>query len=323
MRLRIALVPFIAITLASAVPALAGGTLTMVLDGEPEFQGLVVQAATAWLDTSLWVQGPPTLDAATRQRLAGCFAGNGDEACIAPVAAKANTDRLLFIALVREPDREGSPSLLLNGWIMNKKGKILANERRRCGPCLRGKIEEASRDLVDALTRTAAIKTANTLLKVRSVPTGAIVIIDNEVIGTTELTYPTYPGPHKVSIKKTGYQSMTRDVVAAEGVTKDIDFELLPGSDEPTPGQTRGVLPWIVLGAGAALMASGAVVLALDEDAPPIGRDRTAHFTDTLVPGIALIAGGAAVTGAGVYLYIARTPRSGEETTTLGIAGNF
>ena len=121
-------------------------------------------------------------------------------------------------------------------------------------------------------------------MTVLSTPDGAQLSVDNQAIGPTPITFELAPGPHRVSVHLDGYVDQSADVVLNAGIPQDVTLRLVsvtaptaptagtvsaprvdaprgdaprtdaPRTDATKPAERRfgPVLPWVVVGAGAA-----------------------------------------------------------------------
>ena len=78
----------------------------------------------------------------------------------------------------------------------------------------------------------------------------------------------------------------------------------LPATGAAGPAETdsRGLLPYGLMGAGAAALLGGIVMLAIDEDPDPANTTNPT-YRDTGTTGVVLGAAGAAALGVGIYLW--------------------
>ncbi|MEA1951138.1 MAG: PEGA domain-containing protein, partial [Planctomycetota bacterium] len=72
-----------------------------------------------------------------------------------------------------------------------------------------------------------------TELYVRTVPPGAVVLIDGKQVGTSDDLFEVEPGTRKVEVKLDGYKPACKDAIVAATRIERVEFELekLPGSD--------------------------------------------------------------------------------------------
>ncbi len=147
--------------------------------------------------------------------------------------------------------------------------------RRRAPTAANGTEVDA---LIDGLEAALAKKGVQQVT-VLSSPAGATVIIDEQPVGVTPFTGQFPPGPHKVVLSLRGYLDSVHDFSLPADQAQDLVAPLLPDAREEraataepagTPGATTtsakreppeaasgprfGILPWLGLGAGAAVL---------------------------------------------------------------------
>jgi len=311
-----------AILIAAGRPVAAqssAGNGVILTAGEASMTGDVRAAAQTWLKGRGWNVSDGGLTKRAATKLAQCLAVDPDE-CAAALS-EIGVDRVWFFLVEVEPADAGTNvQLVLRAF--GRDGRVLASERKFCERCrtetLRARVAEA----LDVVSRAATAQTAaRTVVRIRSVPSGAVVSVDGQQIGTTDREYAVYPGHHKVTLSKPGYQDAVRDLDLKEGEVKALDVQLTPVSAKPpavqpakpagppsappipTTREGRGPWPYVVGGAGVALTASGVALLALHERrVQEAGQVFT--YRDTLVPGVALTISGAAALVVSSYLLL-------------------
>lgn len=141
-----------------------------------------------------------------------------------------------------------------------RTGETVARSRESCEICgvadAGALLETAAATLrtkLEALTQSPAT------VAVVSAPSGAIVAIDGEVIGTTPLEREVITGKHVLRVSKDGYITVEREVTFVDGVAESLQFSL-----EKTPSR----LPprpwgWVTLGTGLAGLGTAAAFAAI------------------------------------------------------------
>lgn len=109
------------------------------------------------------------------------------------------------------------------------------------------------------------------------------------------------------------------DGTPAEG----LDIVVASGGAAPaSPRRRRSKLPAkLLVAAGAAAVVAGGVLYAYDEDIPPLGQRQPPTYFDSAIPGVALVAAGAVVIGAGVWWWTRSGRRSVVPFASLGRSG--
>ncbi|RMH36332.1 MAG: PEGA domain-containing protein, partial [Deltaproteobacteria bacterium] len=234
--------------------------------------------------------------AAAADVMASCALDDRD--CVRAAAGSLAADVVIWLR-VRNGDADGA-RVLIGTLIDPQSGEAKAVETRQCAACTEAGIAELAADVVAALRRTAAsIGPTAARLVVRSRPSGARVSVDGAPVGATELRYGVYPGDHTVAIDKPGYRVAVRRVHIDAGETETVDVTLERSGGG---GPRFGAWKWVAAGAGVAAVGAGVAMIAMDGDRIE-GGVRQAERRETLAPGIATAVVGAALVGAGVWMW--------------------
>jgi hypothetical protein len=303
-------VPAILTLAILCAPRLAGAdTTAVVVSGDPGKKAAVIDAIAPWLQSTGASVVLDALPETEVDRLVDCFLTD-DEGCAGRIAATAGTDKLLFV-MVQLGETDAGTSVQLTGWLFASDGGVLAAERRGCEDCRVETLTRACEELAAALFKATA--TGGTL-RIASSPAGARVLVDGQPVGVTPLDYKVAPGEHTLSLDLDGFELETRTVVATSGATQPVDITMRARTPQ------RSMVPWLVIGAGAAAVIAGGILFAMDEDNPPPDPMRPRTFTDTGLPAVTLGLVGAATVGVGIYLKL-RAPRR-ESAPVAGVTGD-
>jgi hypothetical protein len=193
-------------------------------------------------------------------------------------------------------------------------------------------------------------------LTLLSTPAGATVTIDDVTVGITPGTFELPPGRHHVVLILRGYSDAASDVELAADHAQDVSLRLTPAPQAPTSApaaapaaapapapaapkapaaahesaKNLGVWPWVVLGAGGAVLG-GAVTFELlrqsaernaEQDATQIGYK---HQLDTMqsrrtTARVLAGVGGALVVAGGVMLTLDLVGRKSKPAAALYLA---
>jgi hypothetical protein len=272
----------------------AAEPIGVVVHGQAEMQPELRRAIERWLTAHHFevVSSPMPVPAVAL--LTDCFVIE-DEACARSVVEQhAKPGVVVFARLDSSPGGDiRNTMILLVYWF--RKGEAPSVEREYCEHCSEQVLQPAIEGAMAKLVKTAAKGTSGRV-KITSVPAGAEVRVDDQAIGVTPLEYDLAPGPHKIVLAAPGHEPDAREIVIAGGQTKVIDATLVQGAAR---SHARSKLPWIAMGGGGALLATGVILFATSETDD--GSKRT--YLDTRPPGIALGLAGAAALGAGLYLW--------------------
>jgi hypothetical protein len=253
-----------------------------------------------------------------------------DSACVARVHAATRAGFVLRPS-VRVDDRDYVVRLELYA---GADGALLAESEERCDLC--GFAEVGA--LVEAQGALLRRKLENLIqgpprLRVTTDPPGALVLVDDALVGRTPVDRTLLEGDHRVRVLLDGYVGDERRVKLEAGVQETL---AIPLRREPRLTRYRQV-GTAGLAIGAPLLAAGIGLLAID--GKPYrgrceGRDRDAmgncaFVFDTDWGGAIGLAAGAALLAAGTVLLL-RTrdrPRPGRRAHVLpaglGVVGRF
>jgi len=112
-----------------------------------------------------------------------------------------------------------------------------------------GQIQSFSPTLVSAQPTTGTIN-------VSSVPSGALVYIDNVYVGPSPVIEVVSAGTHTVKLASLGYNDSINTVTVSAGQTYPLQVTLTPGSS-PTPSSSPFPILGILIGLGAAAVFAG------------------------------------------------------------------
>ncbi len=267
--------------------------------------------------------------AAEVARLAG--AACDSPACLAALG-KASGATFALRARVTVNDRDYVIRLEL---VAIRDGQVVATSEERCDLCGRGEVGTLVETQAALLRRKLEdLIQGPPVLVITSQPSGALVYIDEELVGQTPLERTSIPGQHIVRVVREGHIAEQRQVELSTGVRESIS---LPLRRSPRAIRGRG-LGFVGLGLGLPAVAAGAVLLVLDgreirsdcsadeRNQDLDGRCRFIHNTDW--SGAVALAAGAALIAIGATLLRVHRPVKPEqrvkiEAAGLGLRGRF
>ena len=195
--------------------------------------------------------------------------------------------------------------------------------------------------LEDALTK---VRTTIGEIAVTGAPEGAEVFLNGQLIGKLPLPKPlrVSQGPATIELRASGYATASFPVEVSGGKTSQVvlrldrdvspavlatshssgtDLSQAPTSNSATTS-TRTIVGWSLIGAGAAAIVGGAIVLATtDGGCGVMPGFECAHGPASKTPGWAILGAGAAAGIVGGILLLTR-PKAGAEVA-LGPSGMF
>lgn len=307
--------PFVALALLLAIPSVpfeARGADVAVLDLRlSEATPAVEKQVTQWLQASLRGAGYEVLKSGTvKKRLAslsgapGCVLGP----CLVRVGERLKVKRVLVGGIAVH----GSSYDILLSLVDTESGCPLAQVSARCDVCNFVDVGESVARAAKQLYERAKRYEASQARLVVKEPAGATVLLDGVPLGKAPLSRLTAPGRHSLELRGAKTALKTRVLLIAgqrylHGAASPHPAVPSSSALRSTPRRSPGWPAWLALGGGGALLFSGVVALALDEDCPTGSCDGR---RETRGAGLALIGLGAALTAtAGVLFWrAARTP---------------
>lgn len=152
------------------------------------------------------------------------------------------------------------------------------------------------------------------------------------------------PGKHVIEVTAPGYRRESREVTVEAGVPQTLTFALErepvpaivpvapPPRPETPPPPHASPVPWIVIGAGAAVLGAGAIydATAVQDTRSRLDESESRDAYDALVPdfrtqrnvAIGLMAGGAIVAGVGVALKLTVFASSSAPQVRASVTGD-
>lgn len=327
--LRAALVLLLAMFVGWPRHARAGAGVSAVSSkvAEAKVLSAVVDEAAkeaGWTISSAPLEGRAVLD------VEGCLERNRPLPCLLPILAEHGADRLVFLQVGLSPDDEDV--LQLNAAVVLPESSEPAIDGRVCRACEGEKLRETTRELVHAVMRAAEVASGRTVLEISVSPVGSWIYLDGEGVPSEPrgdqlvARVPTFPGEHVVTAEKAGLPSEVRKVRAVDGEVTRVEIELGRAPKGPVKGgerSWRGPLAWGLIGVGAVAVASGAALIALDEDLPGPGQEQPEQIFNSAPFGTATLIAGVAALGVGATLWILRpTPSSGAQVS-VGRSGAY
>ncbi len=337
-----------------AAPAARADRVVLVVGGQlkDKERDAIVQIAKTSLAAAGWQPGE--LDAAATKQALDCLKGKDLDAegdCVGRRLDEQGYDLGVFV-MVSVETQDGAKTRGATALIYTRSGKLVAFEQGFCeGLCASDELEERAREVVPAATSSARAQLWPVSISVRSTPQGAVVSVDGTAVGATDMDYGLDAGDHLIRVEKNGYKPQSKEVKLDDGAHEDLDFTLTPvdgtGDTGPavhvtkptttTPHRSSKLVPWAVLGGGVALVATGAILFALNQDAALDGGWREPRRRDTAALGLGFGAAGAVAASVGAYLLLRHhddvsdhakvvTPVVGADAggaTWLGVWGEF
>lgn len=298
MRTPVMLALLIAATCAFGSQARAGD-VGVIVTGDGSMQPQLAAQITDWLSRHGHTVVASPLPADAIPLLVDCFVLEKLACARNIVETRAKSASVVYAHVDAESsDDDGTRQVTLTAYWF-AKGHDAVAERRTCSRCNARSLRATADEIMTRLIGGEAH------VKFRSTPPGARIVIDGQTIGVTPLDWELPPGKHSIQLDKDGFAPTARDIAIASGQTELVSVELAR-PPEPVPLWLRH-LPLGVLITGGALVATGGILIAIDEDAG--GPAGPPTFRESAPLGAGLAIGGAVVAGAGAYLLWFRPAR--------------
>ncbi|MDQ3367315.1 MAG: PEGA domain-containing protein [Myxococcota bacterium] len=248
-----------------------------------------------------------------------CFVLEDENCATLVVKKRAKAQAVVFARVDLEAGATDSErTVTLTAYWFDKARDAIA-ARRFCERCTDLTLRSTADELMTALT--SAIRKDAGHLKLTSSPLGARVLVDGKPVGVTPLDYDLAAGTHQIKVERDGREEL-RDVTIRSGETTVVDVAL------PRQGGGR-VLPLALIGGGGALLVTGVLLFALDEDVPSARGAQPEFYRDTAPAGVGLMIVGGLVTGLGAYFMVTSGSSSApvaaiaSDSAYVGWAGRF
>lgn len=347
---------FAALVIAStsrSASAAAPSALVVFGRAEARIQDIVYSVVDRVLRQAGWPL-VPALAANEATIVRGCLGKEAPWPCVESMATKKGIERIVAVRVDLERSADGTSQVVLTGRLVYAGSSSVLEQKRYCGACSDEDLTAYSEEISKLLMDERAVQAGTTKVGVTSVPMGAEVRIDGKFVGITNNVFGTYPGKHTVEVRAPGHEPETRAVTAIDGKTVTASVTLRTKGSPPVAGGSEGGVvmddddgegaggsklrkygPKAMVGAGAVLVVTGIVFLAvLDEPrkefATPAELAADPHYTDWTPPGIGLVVVGAALGGAGGYLWWkwgksgpAPTVATTSNSVVMSLSGSF
>lgn len=352
--LAVALVALAAPRVAVAAPPSA---LFVYGRSESRLQIIVQEVVDRILRDAGWPLVPPFNDNES-SIVRGCLGKASPWNCLESMATKKGIQRIVTVRVDFESSADGTSQIIVTGRLVYSGSETYLEQQRFCGACSDDDLKSYSEEVAKLLLDERAIAAGNTKVGVSSIPMGAEVRIDGKVVGITNSVFATSPGKHTVEIRARGHRPEKRDVTSIEGKTVSTTVTLQkgdenapPGTGEVSPGPGPDVSigggggdvdegsggafrkwgPKAMVGGGGVLVVTGIILLVIDEpEVTKKGPDVPQYHRESTLGGAIALVGGAALAGAGGYLWwkFSRTETTPIVSTSsngvvVGFAGAF
>jgi hypothetical protein len=295
----------LAVLLALASSAHAGGDVGVIVTGESSMQPQLAAHLESWLSHHGHTLVPSPLPSEAITALIDCFALENQSCARDIIEKRARSSNMVYAHL--ETASDGTRDVTLTAYWFDKGHDAVA-ERKTCERCT----DQSLRTIADELMKKLVGGADVGHVKLKSTPAGARITIDGQPIGVTPLDWDLLPGKHTIQMAKIGLQPASRAIVVASNQTVSFAMDLVPSDDDHGDHRLQRIIPVALVGTGAALLIAGGLMIHYNQD-PGHTQPEFIHHTGPTGVGLA-IGGGVAVAG-GIVAYFL-WPRSAKTTST-------
>lgn len=320
------------VLLAGATAHAEPGAIVTVGEAPEASRATVHQAIASTLRDGGWSEPPAPLTAKEAGAIGRCLRDAEPWRCVLKLTSGKQIQRVAVVSVDPQRTSDGLDMIVLTARVVVAGSNSVIPLQRFCSRCTDDNLRRLANELAAEAIERIELRGSHTVLAIKTTPQGALAFVDDRPVGATDTAIDIVPGTHKVRVEKVGFVSETRTVDAAKGTTSEVSVTLKTdgtgarppqpptrpcaerspgvaatsgdpcGPTQPPPAPPSRLLPAIGVGVGAVAVGVGIALLLSDEDPAGLGEPAKREYTDTKVPGIATIAGGAVVAGASGFL---------------------
>lgn len=292
----------LSLLIALGSPAYAGDDVGVIVTGEGAMQPQLRAQIESWLSQHGHTLVPTPLPSEAIPLLADCIAMD-DKTCARNIVDQRATSATLVIARLDTKNNTNNITrdVTLTAYWLNK-GHDAVGERKTCEHCTDQTLRNTADEVMKKLLGVGDVGH----VKLKSTPPGAKITIDGQAIGVTPLDWDLPPGKHTIRMDKAGLQPQSRDLVVASNKTDLFAMKLTASGGDDQGGGSR-LLPIGLLAVGGALVATGVVFIAIDQNPGPFEPPKIRNTGPT---GVGLAIGGAVIGGVGASWLLFRSPKA-------------
>ncbi len=308
---------------ALGAPARAAGDVGVIVTGEGSIQPQLVAQLEDWLSRHGHAVVPSPLPPDAITALVDCFVLEDQKCARAIVEHRAKSSGVIYARVEIKNASNGTRDVTLTVYWFDRGHEAIA-ERKICEHCTDQSLRTTADEVMKKLVGGGDLGH----VKLKSTPAGARITIDGQAIGVTPLDWDLPPGKHTIQMDKAGLTEDSREILVVSNKTDTLAMVLEPPTADHSFLQSR-YLPVGLLAGGGALVATGVILIAINQDAGP---QQPYMIRNTAPAGIGLVIGGAVIGGLGAYLMWFRSPDPGgsapvvalsHDTAYIGWLGRF
>lgn len=336
----------IILTLLAALgsPAHADGDLGIIVTGGGAMQPQLQAQLEGWLSQHGHTLVPSPLPPEAITALTDCFVRQ-DRGCARNIVEQRATSTSMVFARIdiRNNKSNGTRDVTLTAYWFHK-GHDAVTQSKTCDRCTDQSLRTTADEIMKKLVSGGEGGDEAGHVKFRSVPPGARITIDGQPIGVAPLDWDLPSGKHTILMDKPGLKPESRELLIVSDRTDLFAMKLVPlamnvyadhdhgnhdhGDHDHGDHPLSRTIPVGMLAAGGALLATGIVMIAIDQDP---SRQLGQYYRDTAPAGYRLAIGGAAVSSIGAGWLLLRSSKTHSapvaavtrDTAFIGWLGRF
>jgi tetratricopeptide (TPR) repeat protein len=159
-------------------------------------------------------------------------------------------------------------------------------------------------------------------LKLRSVPEGAVVMLDGVKIGVTPIERELAAGAHSIVLVDNGMLVGERSVEVRPGAVVEVTIPIERRSAAPPPKRASRLAPALLWAGGGLALAGSGVAFYLGQQGGREHPEDRYIYRGATTTGYVLVGAGAAAIGAGVWFWV-RGSRESAPIAAIGPDGSY
>jgi PEGA domain len=320
----VSLFTLVAVIFAARAARAEPGAVLVSGTAKAQQQLVVASSVATAVRAAGWTLDDKPYNAADSAVAADCLRKPEPWACISALLRDKRIQRVAIVSVDPKPGKNGTTDTVITERLVVANMDSLFVAQRFCDHCTDDRLAGLAAEVTKELLDRVAVGSGDTVVAVKSVPRGARVYIDSNLVGVTDTSINIVPGAHTIAVELEGYAPATRNVVVQANTTQEVAFPLRPStnaggtgfaanggtSGSPGgPGKSPDNSRWrlaakLGTGLGAAAFVTGIVLFAIDED-PITQPDQKVSpcYRDTAPAGVIVGVSGLVVAGVGGYLW--------------------
>ena len=294
----------VAIVATASVARAEVGAVVVYGKAKPHEREVVASAVARTVRDASWSVTDAAFSAKELENIVVCLKLDRPWPCVAPTASAKGVQRVVVVQVELE---DGGKAVIVTGQVLVQSEAVPSIERRFCQPCSDSALDQSAKEMTKVLLDRMIAREGTTSLEIHTIPPGASIMIDGNMVGASNKTVAVSAGTHQLQVQRSGYRPESKTVIVQEGASIKVTITLTP-AESGTPGSSDDkpsrLVPGLIGGAGAIALVGG-VAYSLTTD-PPSSFEQPQRLYSG--PALAVAAAGGVALGVGLYLWF-RNPK--------------